>query len=172
MKKHSITYIIMLILGGISTGFLLYNMVAIPFFKEQIFLERSTITIGGELFVLIGFIHMAIFNVMSIFWIIYHNKKNQMFWKSRSAILTLGFLCLLLMAGEKVIVDEIGREYLLGWEVVGEWIILYIFLVIQLIYTLLILLRLYQSNNFNTLPYSTSINKCGAKSAIHELNHP
>ena len=119
MKKYSIAYIIMLMLGGISAGFLLYNMVAIPFFKEQIYLERSGITIGGELFVLIGFIHMAIFNVISIFWIIYYNKKKQMFWKNLSAILTLGLLCQFLLAGEKVMLDEIGREYLLGWRSSG-----------------------------------------------------
>ncbi|MFC1563543.1 hypothetical protein ACFL6G_01345 [candidate division KSB1 bacterium] len=38
--------------------------------------------------------------------------------------------------------DEIGREYLLGWETAGEWIILYVFLIIQLIYNSMFLLKL------------------------------
>jgi len=41
-------------------------------------------------------------------------------------------------------IDEIGREYLLGWEVLGEWIILYVFLTTQLIYNLVILLQLFR----------------------------
>jgi hypothetical protein len=59
------------------------------------------------------------------------------------AVLTLGALCLILLVGEKVMADEIGREYLLGWEVVGEWVILYVFLTIQLIYNVIILRRVY-----------------------------
>jgi hypothetical protein len=42
-------------------------------------------------------------------------------------------------------VDEIGREYLLGWEVVGEWIILYVFLAIQLLYNIVILRRVHRA---------------------------
>ena len=42
-------------------------------------------------------------------------------------------------------VDEIGREYQLGREVSGEWILLYLFLVIQLLYNLVILRRLYHA---------------------------
>jgi hypothetical protein len=50
-----------------------------------------------------------------------------------------------LLVGEKAMVDEIGREYLLGWEVVGEWIILYVFLAIQLLYNIFILRRVYRA---------------------------
>jgi len=42
-------------------------------------------------------------------------------------------------------VDEIGHEYLLGWEVVGEWIILYVFLATQLLYNFAILWRLFRA---------------------------
>jgi hypothetical protein len=40
------------------------------------------------------------------------------------------------------VVDEISREYRLGWEVLGEWIILYVLLKTQLVYNLVILLKL------------------------------
>jgi hypothetical protein len=39
--------------------------------------------------------------------------------------------------------DEIGREYQLGWEVLGEWIILSTFLMNQLLYDLVILMQLF-----------------------------
>jgi len=63
----------------------------------------------------------------------------------QQATLVLGALCLFLLIGEKAMVDEIGREYLLGWEVLGEWIILYAFLTIQLIYNLVILMQLFRA---------------------------
>jgi len=60
------------------------------------------------------------------------------------AALALGVLCMILLLGEKTMVDEIGREYLWGWKVTGEWIILYVFLAIQLLYNALIILKLYR----------------------------
>lgn len=59
-----------------------------------------------------------------------------------TATLVLGAFCVILFIGEKVMIDEIGREYRLGWESLGEWMILYGFLTIQLIYILIILLQL------------------------------
>ena len=58
-------------------------------------------------------------------------------------VITLGVLGLILLVGDKVMADEISHEYPLGWEVSGEWIILYIILSIQLFYNLIILHRLY-----------------------------
>jgi hypothetical protein len=49
-----------------------------------------------------------------------------------------GILCMAALIGEKVMVDEIGREMRMGWEVSGEWIILYTLLSLQLIYSLYI----------------------------------
>jgi hypothetical protein len=47
--------------------------------------------------------------------------------------------------GEKVMVVDIGREYLLGWEAIGEWIILYVFLATQLLYNAVILRQVYRT---------------------------
>ena len=49
---------------------------------------------------------------------------------------------MILLFGEKVMVDEIDREMLLGWESVGEWVILYILFFIQLFYSLLIIFKI------------------------------
>ena len=51
----------------------------------------------------------------------------------------LGLICCVLLLCEKAMVDEIARETALGWEVIGEWVILYIALVIQLVYIGLVL---------------------------------
>ncbi len=47
------------------------------------------------------------------------------------------------MAGEKVLVDEIAREYrLAGWEAAGEWVILYGCFGVQMVFNILMLIYL------------------------------
>jgi hypothetical protein len=132
-------------LAILCAGLLVYNMVAMPIYKEQVFLERGTITAGGEMVILIGFVLVPIFDIVSLLWVLSRIRQAQAVRKRDMGVLALGTLCLILLAGEKVMVDEIGREYLLGWEVVGEWIILYVFLVIQLLYNVVILRRVYRT---------------------------
>jgi hypothetical protein len=132
-------------LAVLCTGLLVYNMAAMPIFKEQVFLERGTISTVGEMFILIGFILVVIFNIVSLFWVSLRILQAQVVRKGDWGVLALAVLCLILLMGEKVMVDEIGREYILGWEVVGEWIILYVFLAIQLFYNLVILRRVHRA---------------------------
>jgi hypothetical protein len=132
-------------LAILCTGFLVYNMAAMPIFKDQVFLERGKISGGGEMVILIGFVLVLIFNIVSLLWVSSRIRKAQAVRKGDYGVLALGTLCLLLLVGEKAMVDEIGHEYLLGWEVVGEWIILYVFLAIQLLYNIVILRRVYRT---------------------------
>lgn len=132
-------------LAVLCTGWLVFNMVALPIFKDQVFLERGKISTAGELVILIGFVFVLVFNIVSLIWVSSRIRKARADRKGDIGLLALGALCLILMAGEKAMVDEIGREYLLGWEVVGEWIILYVFLAIQLLYNIVILRWLYRT---------------------------
>lgn len=132
-------------LAILCTGFLVYNMVAMPIYREQVFIERRTITTGWEMIILIGFILVLIFNIVSLLWVSWRIRQAQRICKGDTIVLALGTLCLILLMGEKVMVDEIGREYLLGWEVVGEWIILYVFLATQLLYNIVILWQVYRA---------------------------
>lgn len=132
-------------LAILCTGLLVYNIVAVPIFKEQVFLERGKISAGGEMVILIGFVLVSIFNIVSLLWVSLRIRKGQTDRKGDYGVLALGALCLFLLVGEKAMVDEIGRECLLGWEVVGEWIILYVFLAIQLFYNVVILRRVHRA---------------------------
>jgi hypothetical protein len=132
-------------LAILCTGWLVYNMVAMPIYKEQVFLKRGTISTGGEMVILIGFVPVLIFNIVSLLWVSSRIRRALAARKGGRGVLALGALCLILLVGEKVMVDEIGREYLLGWEVVGEWIILYVFLAIQLLYNVVILRQVYRA---------------------------
>jgi hypothetical protein len=132
-------------LAILCTGMLVFNMVAIPVYKDQVFLQRGTLNPGVEMVILIGFALVLLFNIVSLSWVSRRIRQAQGVRKGEWGVLALGALCLILMAGEKVMVDEIGREYLLGWEVLGEWIILYAFLAIQLVYNVVILSLVYRS---------------------------
>jgi hypothetical protein len=140
-----LVYRVAFVLAILCTGSLVYNMVAIPIYEEQVFQYRGTINTGGEMVILIGFVLVLIFNIMSLLWVSSRIRKAEAVRKGDGGILALGALCLILMLGEKAMVDEIGREYLLGWEVVGEWIISYVFLTIQLLYNVVILRRVYRA---------------------------
>jgi len=54
-------------------------------------------------------------------------------------LLVLAVLAVMGLAGAKVMVDEIGRETVLGWAGGGEWGILYTCLTLQLAYLLALL---------------------------------
>jgi hypothetical protein len=131
-------------LAVVSTVLLIYNLAAMPICKEQLFLQRGTLSTGPELVIFIGFILAAIFDITSFLWLLLRVRQARLAARGDKILLALGALCLVLMLGEKAMVDEIGREYPLGWEVLGEWIILYAFLAIQLLYNVLILRRSYR----------------------------
>jgi hypothetical protein len=128
----------------LATGFLLYNMAAIAVYRKQIFLERGTLS-GVELVILAGFVLVLLFDIASFLWVfcrVCHPAQKAA--AADKALLAFGALCIMLLCGEKTMVDEIGREYLLGWEMLGEWIILYVFLTTQLAYNLAVILRLFR----------------------------
>jgi hypothetical protein len=133
-------------LAVLCTGLLAVNMAAMPIYKEQVFLQRGTIDSAGEFVILIGFLLVPVFNIVSLLWMASRMRRVQAVSNGDKGILALGVLCMILLIGEKVMVDEIGRETLLGWEVTGEWIILYIFLAIQLFYNFVILRRMHRTH--------------------------
>ena len=129
----------------LSIGFLAFNMLGIQGFKQEVFVDREKLA-GVEIVILIGFGLVALFVVVSLVWIWSRLSQAEKATMGQKATLVLGVLCLFLLIGEKTMVDEIGREYRLGWEVLGEWIILYTFLVTQLLYSLVIYVQLYRAH--------------------------
>lgn len=128
------------VLAILSTGFLLYSMLAMLIFKKQIFFEREVLS-TAEMFILVGFVLIVLFDLVSLLWVLLRIPRFPHALIGDKLTLLFGGLCLILLLGEKTMIDEIGREYLMGWEVLGEWIILYLFLTTQLAYNLVILLQ-------------------------------
>ena len=94
-----------------------------------------------EFIVLVGFIFIIVFLLSSVMLIITDSIYNDKFeWKD-SILVFFGVLCFIMLLAEKVMVDEIGRELKLGWEVVGELIILSLLMILQMIYSILVMVR-------------------------------
>ena len=128
-------------LAILSVAFMLFNLVVIPLHKEQIFYERESLTVV-EIFILIGFIIIIFSNILSLYWLTIQIKRTGKFATGNILVLFLGIFCLIMLLGDKVMLDEIGREMRIGWETLGEWIILYILFLIQLSYSIVILFKI------------------------------
>ena len=123
----------LLILGILAAVGLAFNMVAIPLHQEEIFFNQSTLT-AVEWIILAGFLLVICFDILAVAWAAFRVHKQKNFsWDSVALI--WGILCIILLMGEKVMIDEIARETRLGWETIGEWIILYGFFANQLLYS-------------------------------------
>jgi len=131
----------------LSAILLLFIMLTIPVYKEQIFYERQTLAIV-EIVIIIGFVFILFFDILSLFWISSRIRRNGKFTIGKIVTFILGVFCLIMLIGEKVMLDEIGRELILGWETKGEWIILYTLFVTQMIYNLVIFFKLKCLNHY------------------------
>ena len=129
----------------VSIGFILLTL---HLAKEQIFLERDTMS-PIEWLILIGFIVLISFLIASIILFLNQIRKNENNISGDFGLLLFGLFCLITLFGVKVMADEIGREMLLGWETLGELIILHILLVIELFYSLLVLFKLTRNHRLH-----------------------
>lgn len=136
--KNKVASRFVILLTVLCTAFLAYNIAAIPIYKDHVFLERGSINTFWEMLILIGFIFVFLFNIVAILWLSLR-LRHAATRRGDIGTLALGVLCLVLLLGVKVMVDEISHEYSLGREVAGEWIILYVFLAIQLVYNIKVL---------------------------------
>jgi hypothetical protein len=129
------------VLGILATFSVVYNMVAVQIFKEQVFFDH-VVSMPYEFAMLSGALLILLFDVFSLGWVshkIFATKRSE--GLDRIA-LVWGVLCIPVLMGTKVMADEIAREYRLGWETLGEWIGLYVCLFFQFFYIILIFIHL------------------------------
>jgi hypothetical protein len=125
-------------LAILSVVSIVFIVISINLCREQIFIEIETISII-DYFIIISFIFVSIFIAASLVWLFNTMRRHGGLMIGDSLLLLLGMLCLVMLFGDKVLVDEIGREMRLGWETTGELVILHILLIFQLFYALLVL---------------------------------
>jgi hypothetical protein len=129
-----------LILAVLATSALVYNMLVFQLNRDELFLQKGTLNSAGVI-ALGGFVVIFLFNIVSFLWLLAAGRRQFTFGKM--AALVLGALCMILLIIDKVMIDEIAREYPLGMSTQGEWIILYAAMSIQLIYGLLVLAQIF-----------------------------
>lgn len=125
-------------LAIITILFILYICFALIIFKKDVFFYRGSIS-AAEVPIGLGFIMILLFNCISAIWIII--RKKLVFYNSSIKGILLAFcgLCIILLLVDKVLIDEIGNQYSEDLSITGEFLMLYSSLLIQLIYTSLIL---------------------------------
>ncbi|HEY4761562.1 MAG TPA: hypothetical protein VIH42_13350 [Thermoguttaceae bacterium] len=129
-----------LVLAVLATSALVYNMLAMQLHRDELFLRKGTLE-GVGVIALSGFVVIFLFNIVSFLWLLASHRRQSTIGKM--VALALGALCMIFLIVDKVMIDEIGREYRLGWETLGEWIILYSAMTVQLIYGLVVFTYLF-----------------------------
>jgi hypothetical protein len=146
MKNYNrLLFTSIFVLAILSSGALVFNMLGIFIYKQQVFFEQETLS-GVEIIILIGFGLVLLFDVASFLWNLLRLRETEERGIGGKTALVFGVLCPILLIVGKVMVDEIAREYRRGWEVLGEWIILYVIFAIQLVYNLAVLLQLLRAS--------------------------
>ena len=128
-------------LDAFATAFLVFILVGMWVFRDHLF------TIGNplamlDLVILLGSIFILLFNIVSLFWFGREHFKSGKSRASNLFLFGIGVLCTVMMMAEKVMADEIAHETVSGWKIQGEYLMLYGMLLIQLVYNLLIGMRL------------------------------
>jgi len=124
--------------GVAATCCLLFSMAAIPLFHEVLFTGQPNPEPIGWV-ILAGLSMVTLFTIAALGWLLREATDRPRFTGREVTGVIWGALCLLFMIGEKVMIDEIAREWRLGWETTGEWVILYFFLTVQLGFNLYML---------------------------------
>ncbi len=93
----------------------------------------------------IGFLLIFLFHVSSfialLFQFQYHKKVNVL----RIILLFIGILSLFAMMGDYAMLNDIGKEYKMGLETQGEWIILYLLLLLHGFFHILMFIMIFHT---------------------------
>lgn len=108
--KIKVLYNPISVLAIFSTVLLIFNMIGILISKEQIFTEHDKILTGVEIIILFGFGLILLSNILSIIWLLLRFRHSEKITIREKVTLALGSLCLLLLIGDKTMIDEIGGE--------------------------------------------------------------
>lgn len=117
--------------------------VAFKFFHEQLFSSQMASS-AIRYTVVAGFLCILLFNAASFAWVLHCIRLQGRLGTYNLVALLYSALCILLLLGEKTMINEMARETRMGWTPAGEQTVLFAFLAVQFIYVLLILGHLYR----------------------------
>jgi hypothetical protein len=126
------------VLSIITLLFILYICFSFIIFKRDVFYYRGSVS-ASELPIILGFMMIMVFNCTSVVWIIINRQLKSYGPFLKVFLLAFCGICFILLVIDKVLIDDIGKQYKENVDFTGEFVMLYTSLVIQLIYTSLIL---------------------------------
>jgi hypothetical protein len=128
------------VLALIASGALIFIMVGLPFSFEEAFVTLGVLE-GIEVLFLLAFLIVFLFLVTTIIKLVLQARGRAHFTTFEVSMLILGSFCLVGMAGQKVMLDEVAHELDAGLAWLGEFIILYLILALQLLYAVVLAFR-------------------------------
>jgi len=121
-------------LFGVGSLFwLVLNMILMPLNWDAVFVNKE-ITTGVEVFVLLGFLSILLFDLLVVPWVCLRRYHHKSVSGLDSYLLIGSIACLFVLVTAKVMTDEVGRESRFGLGCCGEFAILNALLLIQIAY--------------------------------------
>jgi len=117
---------------------LLYQIIGTRVWWEEVFVHQNTIA-PAEWIMIAGVLGVVLFALASIVWIGDRVYRARDLPSAAGAAFLLASAYFVLLGGQKAMADEIAREYRMGTGIVGESVLFYAALIIQIIYALVVL---------------------------------
>jgi hypothetical protein len=149
-NRLKISSIISLILTIISAGWLVFNFTMYELLKPRIVNMEPL----GNLepftnFIWIGYWVFILYHISAFLTYIFHIQIFRKINAFNIVLLVSGLFSFLAIFGNWAILGDIGKEYEAGLDTSGEWIFLYIFLILNAFFYLLMFIFLF--SNFRML---------------------
>jgi len=139
-KNLKIYSIIIWIFGVISLVWIFYDIYQIKTDLSFVIQFDKVGVIMG-----IGYLFILFFHILSLIFIAIQFRFNKGLNSLRNSTLILGIISFLAFGIEKVMYDEVGREYYLEWPAPGEVMFLYFCLGIHALFAVIVLLYIYRT---------------------------
>jgi len=134
------------ILGFISFVSILYVLYKLNFDLLAV-IDKTSIDYPA----LVGYLFIILFHILALIFLIAHFRYYKSSQVLRIITMIAGIFSLFAIGGEKVLFDEIAREYVLGWEIIGEIIIVQILLFCNLIFCFLTFILIFKTQTDQTI---------------------
>lgn len=137
---------IVLLLDVLSTTLLMFILLGLWLFRDQVFVIGEPLT-PATATMLFGFGAILLFDIASVAWLAGNRGSAPGEIETRTRLLVLGVLCLVLFATDKVMIDEVAHETAAGWTLQPEYLLLYGMLIFQLAYNVVLARHLHSRSS-------------------------
>ncbi len=136
---------VILILGIISIPFIFYDISVIIFDLES----ALTITTTSGVIIFIGYIFILLFHLTVAGYLIRYSKRFQNIRSQTNTIITYGIISFLSIVMQKVMWDEVGREFYIEYPFPDETYFIIMGLLLNAVFIIMASVFVYKIHLFN-----------------------